>query len=70
MIGPGAYVNFDVPAKALVLGNPGKVVSFPGSAGYINYTMVPAADAAPDPDALREAGLESPVNSAPGTVAL
>jgi serine O-acetyltransferase len=42
MIGPGAYVNFDVPAKALVLGNPGKVVSFPGSAGYVNNTMVPA----------------------------
>lgn len=44
MIGPGAYVNFDVPAKALVLGNPGKVVSFPGSAGYVNNILGSAAD--------------------------
>jgi serine O-acetyltransferase len=36
LIGPGAYVNFDVPEKSIVLGNPGKVVSTSGSAGYIN----------------------------------
>lgn len=39
MVGPGAYVNFDVPAKAVVLGNPGKVVSYSGSAGYVNRTL-------------------------------
>jgi serine O-acetyltransferase len=39
LIAPGAYVNFDVPSKAVVLGNPGKIVSNAGSAGYINNTM-------------------------------
>ena len=36
LIGPGAYVNFDVPENAVVIGNPGKIVSFKGSEGYIN----------------------------------
>ena len=36
LIAPGAYVNFDVPARSVVLGNPGKVVSSSGSSGYIN----------------------------------
>jgi serine O-acetyltransferase len=39
LIGPGAYVNFDVPSRAVVLGNPGKIVSDAGSQGYINNTM-------------------------------
>ncbi len=39
LIAPGAYVNFDVPSKAVVLGNPGKIVSNAGSHGYINNTM-------------------------------
>jgi serine O-acetyltransferase len=39
LIAPGAYVNFDVPANSVVLGNPGKVVSDTGSKGYINRTM-------------------------------
>jgi serine O-acetyltransferase len=39
LIAPGAFVNFDVPAKAIVLGNPGKVVSNSGSSGYVNRTM-------------------------------
>ena len=39
LIAPGAFVNFDVPAKAVVLGNPGKVVSNTGSSGYVNRTM-------------------------------
>jgi serine O-acetyltransferase len=39
LIAPGAYVNFDVPPKAIVLGNPGKVVSDAGSAGYVNNTL-------------------------------
>ena len=39
LIAPGAYVNFDVPANAVVLGNPGKIVSQDGSAGYIENTL-------------------------------
>jgi serine O-acetyltransferase len=39
LIAPGAYVNFDVPAQAVVLGNPGQVVSMSGSHGYINQTI-------------------------------
>jgi serine O-acetyltransferase len=39
LIAPGAFVNFDVPAKAVVLGNPGKVVSNAGSEGYINRVI-------------------------------
>lgn len=39
LIAPGAYVNFDVPPNAVVLGNPGKVVSEEGSAGYIENTL-------------------------------
>jgi serine O-acetyltransferase len=39
LIAPGAYVNFDVPSKAVVLGNPGKIVSTSGSEGYVNRTM-------------------------------
>jgi serine O-acetyltransferase len=39
MIAPGAYVNFDVPPNAVVLGNPGKIVSDKGSAGYVNNTL-------------------------------
>ncbi|MGE5307871.1 MAG: serine O-acetyltransferase [Deltaproteobacteria bacterium] len=36
LIGPGAYVNFDVPDNAVVLGNPGKIVSYKGTDGYLN----------------------------------
>jgi serine O-acetyltransferase len=39
LIGPGAYVNFDVPAKSIVIGNPGKIVSQSGSAGYIHNLL-------------------------------
>lgn len=39
LIGPGAYVNFDVPSGAVVLGNPGKVVADTGSHGYINNVL-------------------------------
>ena len=44
LIAPGAYVNFDVPSKAVVLGNPGQIVSDAGSAGYVNnaYPEPPA----------------------------
>ena len=36
LIAPGAYVNFDVPERSVVLGNPGQIVSTSGSEGYIN----------------------------------
>lgn len=39
LIAPGAYVNFDVPERSIVLGNPGKIVSTSGSVGYINNIM-------------------------------
>jgi serine O-acetyltransferase len=39
LIAPGAFVNFDVPSMAVVLGNPGKIVSNSGSAGYVNKTL-------------------------------
>ncbi len=39
LIAPGAYVNFDVPSKAVILGNPGKIVATSGSQGYVNNTM-------------------------------
>ncbi|MBV9084697.1 MAG: serine acetyltransferase [Acidobacteriaceae bacterium] len=35
LIAPGAYVTFDVPASAVVVGNPGQVVSYHGTAHYI-----------------------------------
>jgi serine O-acetyltransferase len=47
LIAPGAYVNFDVPSMAVVLGNPGKVVSSAGSIGYVNNTLNNSATAAP-----------------------
>jgi serine O-acetyltransferase len=46
LIAPGAYVNFDVPERSLVLGNPGKIVSQAGSEGYINNTVETADDVA------------------------
>ena len=39
LIAPGAYVNFDVPSGAVVLGNPGKIVSMNGSRGYVNNVL-------------------------------
>lgn len=36
LIAPGAFVNFDVPSSSVVIGNPGKIVSDRGSAGYVN----------------------------------
>lgn len=50
LIAPGAYVNFDVPSRAVVLGNPGKVVSEAGSDGYVNNVLGDQApgDQAPD----------------------
>jgi serine O-acetyltransferase len=39
LIGPGAYVFFDVPSGAVVLGNPGIVVGHTGSKGYVNKVL-------------------------------
>lgn len=39
LIAPGAFVNFDVPEKAVVVGNPGQIVSQRGSEGYINDVL-------------------------------
>ena len=39
LIAPGAYVNFDVPENAVVLGNPGKIVSSKGSDGYVTKIL-------------------------------
>jgi len=49
LIAPGAYVNFDVPSMAVVLGNPGKVVSMTGSHGYVNHILGANTEAAPAP---------------------
>ena len=35
VIGANAFVNFDVPDNAVVIGNPGKIVSYSGSEGLI-----------------------------------
>jgi serine O-acetyltransferase len=40
LIAPGAYVNFDVPSMAVILGNPGKITSSQhGSVGYVNNML-------------------------------
>lgn len=39
LIAPGAFVNVDVPERAIFLGNPGKVVSMTGSEGYVNRIL-------------------------------
>jgi serine O-acetyltransferase len=51
LIAPGAYVNFDVPSGAVVLGNPGKVVSDSSSRGYINNVLEEGGVADLQPDA-------------------
>lgn len=39
LIGPGAYVYFDVPANGVVLGNPGIIVGHSGSERYVNRIL-------------------------------
>lgn len=39
LIGPGSYVNSDVPDNAVILGNSGKIISFKGTSGYIINTV-------------------------------
>jgi serine O-acetyltransferase len=39
LIAPKAYVNFDIPDNAVVLGNPGKIISYQGTEGYIRQKV-------------------------------
>jgi len=39
MIAPLSFVNFDVPNKAVVAGNPAKIINYNGSEGYINNSI-------------------------------
>jgi serine O-acetyltransferase len=48
LIGPGAYVNFDVPDRAVVIGNPGKIVSYAGTEGYVENIVEEALESARD----------------------
>ncbi len=36
LIAPLTFVNFDVPDKAVVVGNPGQIINYNGSEGYVN----------------------------------
>lgn len=36
LIAPLTHVNFDVPSNAVVAGNPGKIISYSGTEGYID----------------------------------
>lgn len=40
LIAPLSYINFDVPDNAIIIGNPGKVVSYKGSGQYINSKCI------------------------------
>ena len=48
LIAPGAFVNVDVPERAVFLGNPGKVVAQTGSIGYVNCILGRASEPASD----------------------
>jgi serine O-acetyltransferase len=39
VIAPGAFVNFDVPPGALVIGNPGRVRTSPAPLGYVQFPI-------------------------------
>ncbi|HWB32289.1 MAG TPA: serine acetyltransferase [Acidobacteriaceae bacterium] len=57
LIAPGAYVNFDVPSMAVVIGNPGNIVSMKGSIGYVNQ-MMDATDSSARAEAVQQDGCE------------
>jgi serine O-acetyltransferase len=41
LIGPGAFVNFDVPSNSIVIGNPGKIISKENpTVGYIDNILI------------------------------
>jgi len=39
LIAPGAYVNFDVPDNGVIVGNPGQIISYGGSGGYVSHAV-------------------------------
>jgi serine O-acetyltransferase len=39
LIGPGAYVNFDVPPNSVLIGNPAQIVADTGTAGYVENIL-------------------------------
>jgi serine O-acetyltransferase len=39
LIAPLSFVNFDIPDKAVVAGNPAKIINYNGSEGYVNYII-------------------------------
>jgi len=43
VIGPGAYVSFDVPGKAVLIGNPAQIKSYAGSEHYV-CNIAPESD--------------------------
>jgi serine O-acetyltransferase len=40
LIAPLSFINFDIPANAVVLGNPAKIVGYTGSEGYVNNIVI------------------------------
>lgn len=52
-IGANCVVSDDVPDYAVVVGIPGRVISFDGSAGYVNRTELSGGDGAGPPSADR-----------------
>ena len=44
LIAPLSYVNFDVPANAVVAGNPAKIISYLGSEGYVTKKWIHESD--------------------------
>lgn len=39
LIGPLTFVNFDIPDKSVVIGNPAKIISDKGSMGYVKRVL-------------------------------
>ena len=39
LIGPLTFVNFDIPDKSVVIGNPAKIISDKGSMGYVKRVI-------------------------------
>jgi len=54
MIGAGAVVTKSIPDRAIVVGNPAKIVSYRGSFDYVRYAGMEQDDARANSIALRE----------------
>ena len=48
LIAPNAYVNFDVPENAVVIGNPGQIVSYAGTEKYVDHVFDSSTDSMND----------------------